>query len=132
MKFHILILSFSFIFLAGFKSNGQDDITSRINKALEIADASKLASSFSSTIDLEIPGTDGNFSKNQAEIIVKDFFKKNPVKSYKSNHLGSSNDGSKYIIGTYSSSNNKTFRVYILLKKRDENILINQLQFEQE
>ena len=109
-----------------------DDIRDKITETLKLADASKLAVYFNSTIDLQVEKTDGNFSKNQAEVIIQDFFKKSPVKSYTSNHHGSSNDGSNYIIGTYASTNNKKYRVYILLKNRDGQLLINQLQFEEE
>ena len=133
MKYPIFVLLVSFFVLPGLQMNAQTtDITTKINTALKSADAAKLANCFNSTIDLELNNTDGNFSKDQAEIIVKEFFKKCPVQSYKSNHLGSSNDGSKYIIGTYTSTNNKTYRVYILLKNKNDQLLINQLQFEEE
>ncbi|MEZ5083371.1 MAG: DUF4783 domain-containing protein [Bacteroidales bacterium] len=109
-----------------------DDISNTVTAALKSADASKLAINFNSTIDLQVDKTDGSFSKKQAEIIISEFFKKSPVKSYTSNHMGSSDDGSNYIIGTYTSTNGKKYRVYVLLKNRDGKLLINQLQFEEE
>jgi hypothetical protein len=105
---------------------------SKITSAIKSSDATALAGYFNTTIDLEAGDSDGNFSKKQAEMIMRDFFKKAPVKSYTTNHNGSSNDGSKYMIGTYKSTNGKSFRVYILLKKAGNNLLINQLQFDEE
>ena len=73
----------------------------------------------------------GSYSKTQAEIIIRDFFKNIPVKSFTLNHQGSSDDGSKYIIGTYKTSSTE-YRVYILLKKLKDKLLIHQLQFEED
>ncbi|MBI9037060.1 MAG: DUF4783 domain-containing protein [Bacteroidales bacterium] len=109
----------------------QDLVSDNVIKAISKGDASELSKLFNSTIDISIPENDGTYSKDQAEIIVKKFFKKNPVTKFSINHSGSSNDGSKYSIGTYKS-NDKTFRVYFLLKKTSEKYFIQQLQFELE
>lgn len=108
-----------------------DDVVNDVANAIELMDAKKLAEFFNSTIDLEIGETDGNYSKTQAEMIVRDFFKNFPLTSFAVNHQGSSNDGSKYFIGTYKTSTQE-YRVYVLLKKQDDQLLIHQLQFEQE
>ena len=110
----------------------QQEISDQITSAIRNGNAAGLANYFSNTVDLEAGSTDGNFSKKQAEIIIKDFFASNKVSSFSVNHNGSSNDGSKYIIGSYKSTNNKKFRVYVLLKKMDDKLLITQLQFEEE
>lgn len=133
MRLQLTFFTACLIIFGQLASMGQtDDISNKITSALKTADASKLAINFNSTIDLQVDKTDGSFSKNQAEVIIREFFKKSPVKSYSTNHLGSSNDGSNYIIGTYTSTTNKKYRVYVLLKNRDGKLLINQLQFEEE
>lgn len=108
-----------------------ESVIGQVNKAMKAADAKNVALHFYSTIDLEVGDTDGNFSSDQAEVILQDFFSKNPVSSYTVKHKGSSDDGSKYIIGSYVSGN-KDFRVYILLKQSEDGLKINQLQFEEE
>ena len=110
----------------------QNDVTSKITSAIKQSNATALAGYFSNTVDLEAGSTDGNFSKNQAEVILKDFFSNHKAASFSVNHNGASNDGSKYIIGSYKSTNNKKFRVYVLLKNMDNKLLITQLQFEEE
>ena len=128
--YSILIL----ISLIGFQAKSvqsQDSVSDKVTEAISEGDASELSKLFNSTIDINIPENDGTYSKNQAEIIVKKFFKKNPVTKFSINHSGSSNDGSKYSIGTYLS-NDKTYRVYFLLKKTLEKYFIQQLQFELE
>jgi len=104
-----------------------DDITSAIRNG----DAKSLAKYFHTNLDVTISDTEGTYSKAQAEMIVKDFFSKNPPKSYKINHQGNSTDGSGFIIGTYTTSQT-TFKNYILLKKFADKIHIIQLRFEKE
>ena len=109
----------------------QQNIINEIVQSIKSNDSKKLARFFNSTIDLELEDLDGSYSSTQAELIIKDFFKNSPIKSFTKNHQGSSNDGSKYIIGTYTTSEKK-YRVYILLKKPEEKLLIHQLQFEED
>jgi hypothetical protein len=104
---------------------------SEITQAFKQANENKLAVYFNSTIDLEIPGTDGTYSKTQSKVIMHDFFKKFKVNSFVLNHEGSSNDGSKYMIGTYKSGK-KELRLYILMKNKGGKLLIHQLQLEEE
>lgn len=107
-------------------------ITDEIKTSISKMDAAKLAGYFSSTVNLEIIDIDGNYSRKQAEIIVQDFFRKHPVKTFTVNHQGSSNDGSKYMIGVYTTTQNKVYRVYIMLKTMDDKLQINKLQIEED
>ena len=109
----------------------QDEVTEQIKLSIQSGDASTLAEYFNSSIDIVLPGTDNAFSKNQATQVMKDFFTKYPPKSFCIDHMGTSNDGSIYIIGTYNSTS-ATFSTYLLLKKSSGNLLIFQLQFEKE
>ncbi len=105
--------------------------TDLINNALKAGDAGKLSEHFNSTLDISLPDTDQTMSKSHATQVMKNFFKNNPAKSYTVNHTGSSREATKYIIGTYKSAD-KTFKTYVLLKEKEGNYLIVQLQFEEE
>lgn len=103
-----------------------------VSNAIKAGNATMLAKYFNNTLDLVVPGQEITCSKTQAEQILKDFFQKNPPKSFKINHQGASKDGSQFSIGTYVSAADKSFRTYFLLKKSGANMLIQQLQFEAE
>lgn len=103
-----------------------------ISNTIKAGNAAALAKYFNNTLDLVVPGMEITCSKTQAEQILKDFFQKNPPKSFKINHQGASKDGSQFSIGTYVSTGDKSFRTYFLLKKSGANMLIQQLQFEAE
>ena len=129
--FAILIGVYSVISISHLQATPNDEVIREIVKSIKATDAKKLSAYFNSTIDLELGEADGSYSKTQAEIIIRDFFKNIPVKSFTLNHQGSSDDGSKYIIGTYKTSSTE-YRVYILLKKLKDKLLIHQLQFEED
>lgn len=109
----------------------QDNIIDKVVNAIKAMDANKLASYFNETVDLEAGESDGSYSKTQAEIIFRQFFKNHPLTSFSLNHQGSSNDGSKYLIGTYKTAKIE-YRVYVLMKLIDEQMRIQEIQFEEE
>lgn len=106
-------------------------ILTEVISYIKVANIKELSKNFNTTIDLLLPSVEGSYSKTQAELILKDFFEKNPPKNLTVKHQGSSNDGSLYAIGTYSTDK-LNYRTYILLKKINDKYLIHQLQFEQE
>lgn len=119
------------VLISGFCNYAFSQDNQDIIAAIQKGDYQKLSKKFNTTVDLQIGDTDGNYSKTQAEQIVKDFFKKYPPKSFKTIHEGSSKKNSEYIIGSYVSEKKK-FRVYILLKKFNTDMHIHILQFEEE
>ncbi len=112
-------------------NNPDQDINSAVASAIKGGDAKTLALYFNSSIDLTVPGSDGTYSKSQAEMIVKNFFAQNKPVSFSVNQNGNSSEGSQYSIGTLVSAKAK-FRTYFLVKKIGGKQVITQLQFEQE
>jgi hypothetical protein len=130
------LLFFLLIIFSAIEVNAQSEEASKaifenIGKAFREGDASQLAQNFASSIDIILPGNEGTFSKQQAEMILKDFFNKNKPKGFVNNHQGTSNDGSHYAIGSYRALN-QSYRVYILLKNIGNKLLISQLQLEKD
>jgi hypothetical protein len=99
--------------------------------AIKAGNSSDLAKYFNNTVEIQIPGNEGTFSKNQAEMIIKEFFAKNPPAAYSTNQTGSSKGGAQFMIGTYKSGK-LVFHVYILIKPIEGKMLIQQLHFENE
>lgn len=126
----LTILFLAGIFLAGSKTYAQE-VTSKIAASIRSGNAKELSIYFNQSLDLSAPGSEGTFSKAQAEMIIKNFFTKYPPSSYSQNHQGKSNDGSHYAIGVYKSGNT-SFRAYFLLRNIGGKPLIHQLKFESE
>jgi hypothetical protein len=131
LKIFILFLSLGLFWITPLTVHSKElpGITENIAAALRAGNAKILASYFNSTIEITLPEKEGTFSKAQAEMVMKDFFSKNPPTSFDVNQKGSSSGGSQFIIGTYKTSN-KVFKTYLLLKQVDGQLLIQQLQLE--
>lgn len=129
-KFFLLTFSF-FSFL--FNVIGQDagTISNKVISAIKAGNAKELASFFHTNIELTVLDNDGTYSKSQAEIIIKDFFTKNPPKEFSINHNGSSKDLSQFYIGSYKTNNQQNYRIYFLIKSLSDKMLIQQLQIQE-
>lgn len=110
---------------------GTEQMMDEITTFIRSGDAEALSVYFGNTLDLTLTNNEGTYSKTQATLILKDFFANQPVKTYVVNHKGSSDSGSLYMIGTYSTGI-QNFRTYILIKKIEGTYFIQQIQFEKE
>jgi hypothetical protein len=111
--------------------NAQDTLTrNAISDAISAGNATKLSNYFDASVDLTVPGNEGNFSKKQATQILKFFFQHNPPAEFALEHEALTNDGATYFIGYYKSSGEKTLRAYILMKQLNGGQLIRQLKLE--
>jgi hypothetical protein len=126
----LIFIAVTTTLLASFIIINTSDIINDIEKAIQSGNAANVSKYFNSTVDITVPKNEGTFSKTQAEMILKDFFTKNPIKSFTVNHKGTSNDGSKYGIGTFTTTSSISFRTYFLLKKVDKDFLIQKLEFD--
>jgi hypothetical protein len=120
----VLLLSLISIF------NAFADINDDISNAIRSGDAKVVATYFNTTIDLTLISQEDVYSKTQGEQLLKDFFTKNPPKSFSLDHKGSSREGTLFSIGTFVSSNGKTFRVSFTLKMLQGRYTIQELRFE--
>lgn len=102
-----------------------DDIAA----AIRAGNSKDLAKYFGPTLEIILPGSDGTFSKAQAEMIMKDFFAKSAPVSFVINQKSNSAGGAQFIIGTYKNKTEK-LNVYILLKPVSNQLMIQQMHFE--
>lgn len=108
------------------------DIYEEVANSIRSGDAKQLSSFFSNSIDLTICDNENVYSKAQAELIVKDFFSKNPPKSFTMLHKGSSPEGTQYLIGNLLTTNGKTFRTSFFLKSDKGKYYLQELRIENE
>jgi hypothetical protein len=128
-------LIIAFLSLTNFATDSSmqsNQVTTELTEALSKANARDVAKHFGATVDLKLPGNEGTYSKNQAELILRNFFTRNVPESFAIQHQGPSRDGSVYAIGVYKSQNGKTFRTYFLLKKISDQMVLHLLQLEEQ
>ncbi len=109
----------------------QDLVINNVRIAVKSGDSRTLSTYFSNIVELKTDKEAGGYSKNQAEFVLKNFFRKYPAISFMYNHVGSSANGSKFTIGTYRHASG-SFRVYTMYKKVGETFLIDTIEFTKE
>jgi hypothetical protein len=131
MKFKVIISLFILsLFFNTLNAQEQAKIPAGISIALKAGNASELSKYFNSTIELQLIDKEDFYKKAMAEAVLKDFFASHPTKDFSVNHQGAKNEA-QYGIGTLKTERGD-FRVYFLLKKVDNELLIHLMRIETE
>lgn len=101
-----------------------DDIVS----ALQTGNASQLSRYFDIRVDITLPDKSDNYSSTQAEMIIRDFFSYNNVRSFEIKYKGE-NNGSKYCIGTLKTRNGD-YRTKLFMKQKDSRQVLQEIAFQ--
>ena len=96
--------------------------------ALRSGNSSELAKYFDENVELTVPDKSDNYSRAQAQLIVRDFFSNNGVKGFSLEHKGDS-PGGHYCIGTLQTSTGK-FRTNVFMKTKDGREVIKDIRFQ--
>jgi Domain of unknown function (DUF4783) len=120
------LISFVFLLLS-FTSNAEN-IPPELITAFRTGDATKLAAYFNNSVELTLFDKEEIYSKTQAEMIMRDFFKQHIPTQFKILHQGGK-DNSKYAIGNLICGS-VSYRITFLLKIEDGNLYIHQLRIE--
>jgi hypothetical protein len=107
------------------------DVIDDIAAAIRTGNPKNISKYFIENVDLKVIAQEDVYSKQQAEMILKDFFAKHAVKTFTVAHKSQPKNGSQYVIGNLETSNGK-FRTYFLIKTTGNQTLIQQFKIETE
>ena len=110
------------------RAQDQAKIPGEIAIAIKAGNAAELSKYMNSTVELLLLDKEDFYKKNVAETILKDFFAEYQTKDFTIRHQGAKNDA-QYAIGNLTTVKGD-FRVYFLLKKVDQELLIHQIRIE--
>ncbi|MCG8702201.1 MAG: DUF4783 domain-containing protein [Bacteroidales bacterium] len=127
MKRRLLIIFSAIFVLQAYLFAGGNNVPEVIINSLKNGDATELSKHFNNTIELTINGNEQIYSKTQAELILKNFFKENPPSEVKVLHQ--SGKEAWYAILSMKSGE-KSYRITLLIKEKDSKNLIHQLRIE--
>jgi len=124
------IFSIAILILGITSLNAQDQAKTPagLSAAFKSGNASELSKYLNSTIELLLLDKEDFYKKNVAETILKDFFSDYKPKDFIIRHEGHQNE-THFAIGILKTEKGD-FRVYFLLKKVDQELLIHQIRIE--
>ena len=107
----------------GLSNQEQAKVPAGITVAFKAGNAAELSKYLNPTVELLLPEKEDFYKKNVAEAILKEFFSSHPTKDFIIRYQGVKNDV-QYAIGNLKTEKGD-FRVYFLMKKVDQEILIH-------
>ncbi|KOY88168.1 hypothetical protein AD998_11490 [bacterium 336/3] len=128
MNKHILSLLLIWIVLGSTIAFAQQKEISDAEAYIKQGNSKGLSRHFGETVELNFDGKKQNYSKNQAEFVMKDFFGKNPPTDGFENYHRGNNSGVSYSISKYASQNG-SYRVFMKVKVHQGKYMIDALDF---
>ena len=128
---YFLGITFIFMLLLNFEAEAQSEVINNMRAALKAGSSKEFVKNFNTMVELNFEGEKSNYSKSQAELVLKEFFKKYPPTDFQYIHKGASKQGLTYVIGKYTFESG-SFRVWILIKKFDDEYLVDSIDFSRE
>jgi len=121
--FSALLVGFTLALSSFTDQSGIDEV---IN-ALRSGNSAQLSGYFDENVELTLPDKSDNYSRAQAQLIVKDFFGNNGVKGFELKHKGDSPSG-HFCIGTLQTNAGK-FRTNVFMKVKNGKEVVKEIRF---
>lgn len=112
-------------------ADAQNEVINNVRDALKAGSSRELSKYINNTVEISIDGEKASYSRNQAEFVLRDFFNNYPPTGFRYVHQGSSKEGLKYTVGTYSYDRGE-FRVFMLIKQFGGSYLVDKIDFNKE
>ena len=123
LDFRILTLTF----LSPLLLFATTDPSSALALAFRNADAAAVSRQMEGNLNLTILDKEGNYSKTQATMLIREFMEQHPVKTFTVQHTGSSTQGSGYGIAEMTGTDGASYRVTFVFKKSGEQQVLREL-----
>ncbi|MGH2552401.1 MAG: DUF4783 domain-containing protein [Chitinophagaceae bacterium] len=125
-KIYSFLVASSLVMLSSFSL--QSSTIDEVIGALRSGNSAELSKYFDDNVELTLPDKSDNYSKAQAQLIVKDFFNNNGVKGFDLKHKGDS-PGGHFCIGTLQT-NAGNFRTNVFMKLKNGKEVVKEIRFQ--
>jgi hypothetical protein len=105
------------------------DVADQVADAIRTGNAREISKYFAENVDLKVLDQENIYSKAQAELILKDFFAKHPVREFLIIHKSLPKNDSQFATGTLKTTNG-TYRVHYLMKTAAGATTVTQFRIE--
>ncbi len=129
LKRFILFTCSIFILSTAFaQANKQMDDVINAVRYNRIGEVGKYLDNF---VPITINNKQSNYSQNQAQLVLNDFFSKNPPRDFSVMNSGMPNNTSKFTIADFNTPNGK-YNIYILMRQKDNSYVIKEIRINKE
>lgn len=112
------------------QTTGVDAVIQKLKLSLKSGNSKELATGFQDMVEVTLPESESNnYSKTQAEFVLRDFMKKYPPVDFKYIHKVLDPEDYKFVIGEYLYSGGK-YRVTMVIKPSKGTYLVDSIVFE--
>ncbi len=123
---------FSWLFIAlVFTGRAQADQLSVVRSAIASGSSRTLAQYLAPSVEVGFDGDKQSYNATQTELVMKNFFAKNPPASFDIVHQGASGEGILYATCRYAGRNGN-YQVFIKLKPKQSTPTIDTIDFTKE
>lgn len=123
----ILVLSiFAGFFSACQPSKSRLPDSEKVSEVIAKANAKELATLFGQVVELNFDGKSNDYSRIQAEFVLKSFFRQHPPQAFRILREGRNARGQDFLIGEYKCPQAQ-YRIYTALSKKEGRACLNQL-----
>ncbi len=126
-----VVAIFCWFAVGGAPASAQNEVINNVRDALKTGSSRELSKYLNNTVEISMNGEEASYSRNQAEFVLKDFFNKYPPQGFRYVHQGSSKEGLKYTIGSFTYDRGE-FRVVMLIKQINGVYLVEKIDFNEE
>jgi len=126
LKFSIILLLSLFLVQNAFSQSAEKE---SIASAIQKGNAQAVGSYFAKSVDLTLDDLEDIYSKDQAIVILENFFSDNPPTSFKLKHEGKSKLEDHFYIGDLKTEG-QNYRLTFFLKKEGSDFKLKQLRVE--
>jgi hypothetical protein len=120
LKLFTLLLMFTLVL----NVSAQSVVLSNIERSMSIGDVAGLANYFGNAIDITINQHQSTYSRAQAQMVLRDFFKKNDAHDFNFKHAGNApTNNILFCVGNLIAGTG-TFRIYMYLKQQSSKVMI--------
>ena len=109
----------------------QENTIEKIKKAIEITSPREIINLLHYDYELNIENEIINSNKNKTELVLKNFFDQQPLKTLNFIHEGEVNNEINYILAEYKTETS-SYSIIIFIKKKFDNLKISRLIINKE
>lgn len=124
---HFFLTLFVSVILAF--SHSSEAAFTNVEQAINNSDAAKVVSYGKDKILLQIQGKEGVYAQAQATQLLRDFFTRKPVSSFRFTFKSKATEDAPLTTGTYNSKG-ESFRITIKWKRQNTDIRIESISIE--